>query len=262
MPAPSEESKDRLRRIQEALGVEADGLLGPETLTALERRFDITIKESAASMQCSRGSLDLIIAFEVGSPKRYEQKYRRPIWPQGESGVTIGIGYDLGHVSKEELESDWGPHLEEPARAALRGALGVSGKPAEQLARNLASQVDIPYAAAEQVFHVHTLPRYAARTQRAFKGVEKLPADAQGALLSLVYNRGADLKGERRTEMAEISRILLDDKGDKLERIAVQFESMRRLWPTVKGLRDRRSSEAALVRGARRKYEKEELIRV
>ena len=47
---------------------------------------------------------------------------------------------------------------------------------------SIASQVDIPYVAAEQVFHVHTLPRYAARTQRAYKGVEKLPADAQGAL--------------------------------------------------------------------------------
>jgi hypothetical protein len=264
MAAPREESKDRLRRIQLALGVEADGLLGPQTLTALEKRLGITIKESAASMQCTRRSLELIIAFEVGSPKLYEQRYRRPIWPGGASGVTIGIGYDLGHVSLEELEADWGPHLEEPARAALRSALGVRGQPAEQLAKNLRSLVDIPYGAAEQVFHVRTLPRYAARTLKAFSGVEKLPADAQGAMLSLVYNRGPALKAKdgSRAEMAEIGKILADDAGDKLERIAAQFESMTRLWPTSKGLRDRRITEAAMVRGARRKYAPGEQIRV
>ncbi len=262
MPAPSEESKERLRRIQEALAIEADGLLGPETLTALERRLGITIEESAASMQCSRRSLELIIEFEVGSAKRYEQKYRTPIWPRGESGVTVGIGYDLGHVTKQELESDWGPHLEEPAARRVAGRARSHRRSAEQLAANLKSQVDVPYAAAEQVFYVNTLPRYATRTLAAFPGAERLPADAQGALLSLVYNRGSGLKGETRTEMAEIRRILAADGGNKLELIAAQFERMTRLWPAVKGLRDRRMKEGGLVRGARRKYAREELIRV
>ena len=39
-----------------------------------------------------------------------------------------------------------------------------------------------------------------------------------------------------------------------LERIAVLFEAMQRLWPDARGLRDRRVREAALVRGARRRY--------
>jgi hypothetical protein len=260
MPPPSEESKDRLRRIQEALGIEADGLLGPETLTALETRLRITIGESAASLQCSRASLELICAFEIGSPKTYEQKFRRPVWPGGESGVTIGVGYDLGYTPKAEIESDWAPHLEAPERAALLTAQGFKGEPARQLTKNL-QQVVIPFAHAEQVFYVNTLPRYAKLTRKVFPGIEKLPADAQGAMLSLVYNRGAQVTGERRREMLEIQRLLAAG-GSVLEPIAAQFEAMTRLWPEVKGLRARRVKEAGLVRGARRKYAKEEIIRV
>lgn len=260
MPAPREDAKDRLRRIQDALGVESDGLLGPETLTALELRLGITIKESAASLQCSRRSLEFIVACEVGSAQMYEQKFRHPVWPGGESGVTIGIGYDLGYTPRAEIESDWGPHLEQPDRAALLTAQGFKGESARQLAKNL-KQVVVPFVDAEQVFYVNTLPRYARLTHTAFPGVEKLPADAQGALLSLVYNRGASVAGERRREMLEI-RNLLAAGGSVLEPIAAQFESMTRLWPEVKGLRDRRLKEAALVRAARRKYTRSEIVRV
>ena len=34
------------------------------------------------------------------------------------------------------------------------------------------------------------------RTRAAFPGVDALPADAQGALVSLVYNRGPGMTGE------------------------------------------------------------------
>jgi hypothetical protein len=29
-------------------------------------------------------------------------------WPGGGSGITIGIGYDLGFVTVDQFESDWG----------------------------------------------------------------------------------------------------------------------------------------------------------
>ena len=28
-------------------------------------------------------------------------------WPGGESGVTIGIGYDLGQASRSKISADW-----------------------------------------------------------------------------------------------------------------------------------------------------------
>ena len=262
MPDPTPQVSNRLRRIQNALGVEADGLLGPETLTALEKKLKVKVPPSNASLECSCGSLDLIVRFEVTSPQVYERLYRRPAWPGGESGVTIGIGYDLGYATREQVEADWGPHLDQPHREALRGVIGVKGAIAKQLARNI-SRVVVPLAAAQHVFYTRTLPRYARMTRAVFPGVEDLPPDAQGALLSLVFNRGDGVRAtdSRRSEMLAI-RDLLKGGGRGLKDIAVLVEAMVRLWPTVAGLQDRRRKEAAMIRGARRAYAKDEIVTV
>ena len=64
-----------------------------------------------------------------------------------------------------------------------------------------------------------------------------------------MYNRGADIdpKKDRRKEMFNIAALVA--KGD-LAGIATQLRDMKRLWPTVKGLRDRRDKEADLVANA------------
>jgi len=259
MPAP-DPLTSRLRRIQQALGVDADGVLGPETLTALETRLEIRVSRRAVSLECSRSSLDLILRFEVGSRTRYEKEFQRPVWPGASSGVTIGIGYDLGEAGKVEITEDWQAYLFEPELAALLAVQGVCGAPAKQLAQGV-SHVVIPLEAAEEVFYLRTLPTYAALTRSTFPGVDKLPADAQGMLLSLVYNRGADLKGPRRREMAEIAA-LLRKPNPKLDDIAGQFEAMKRLWPDHRGLRDRRQREADVIRAADHGYPAGEIVRV
>jgi hypothetical protein len=257
MSTTSPQVAQRLRRIQTALGVTADGMLGPETLTALEARLDLSATRSIISLACSRKSLELILRFEIGSRAQYERLYSRPTWPGGESGVTIGIGYDLGYTSKQQIEADWDPFLEKPERAALAAVQGAKGDVAEQLARGL-RHISIPLAAAERVFYASTLPRFARITRDAFPGVERLPFDAQGALLSLVFNRGASFAGARRSEMRAIRAELAGRSS--LARIADQLEAMQRLWPDARGLRDRRVREAALCRGAKRRYEEGERV--
>jgi hypothetical protein len=260
MAAMSPQVSQRLRRVQSALGVTADGMLGPETLTALEARLKIGASRKVVSLACSCKSLELILQFEIGSRAQYERLYACPTWPGGESGVTIGIGYDLGFTSKEQIEADWDPYLEKPERAALAAVQGAMGASARQLARGL-RHIRIPLAAAEPVFYASTLPRFARITRDAFPGVEKLPFDAQGALLSLVFNRGASLAGERRKEMRAVRDELVGGRAS-LERIAGLFEDMQRLWPDARGLRDRRVREAALIRGARRRYRDGERVDV
>jgi hypothetical protein len=247
----SPQVSQRLRRIQNALGVTADGMLGPETLTALEKHLELDATRKTVSLTCSRKALELILQFEIGSRAQYERLYAHPIWPGGESGVTIGIGYDLGFTSKQQIEADWDPFLEKPERAALAAVQGAKGEAAAQLARGL-KNINIPLAAAEPVFYASTVPRFARITRDAFPGVEDLPPDAQGALLSLVFNRGASFTGDRRSEMRAI-RDELANSGS-LVRIADQFEAMQRLWPDARGLRDRRVREAGFVRGAKRQY--------
>ena len=58
-------------------------------------------------MQLSKKSIDAIIAFEVTSPEYYEKHYQNPTWPGGDSGVTVGIGYDLGQNNRETIIMDW-----------------------------------------------------------------------------------------------------------------------------------------------------------
>src|SRR5215204_6101035 len=104
----AESIDSRLVRLQRAMGVTADGLLGPETMTALEAR--ILSKRQVAKVPCSlevsRAGLDLLVAFEVTAPAYYEKKLRRPVWPGGESGVTVGIGYDVGVTGAKQIEQD------------------------------------------------------------------------------------------------------------------------------------------------------------
>jgi GH24 family phage-related lysozyme (muramidase) len=104
---------------------------------------------------------------------------------------------------------------------------------------------------AERVFLDRSVPTYAKQTATAFPGLEKLPPDAQGALISLVYNRGPrladrDPKVEDRREMRAIRDAVAN--GD-LQTIADQLRAMKRLWEGKQqgGLLKRRDAEADLV---------------
>jgi hypothetical protein len=58
-------------------------------------------------LSISPPALALIVGFEVSGEQAYTNKNTRPIWPQGQSGVTVGIGYDVGHHTGEQLRKDW-----------------------------------------------------------------------------------------------------------------------------------------------------------
>ncbi|HEU4486689.1 MAG TPA: hypothetical protein VFR96_14475 [Povalibacter sp.] len=250
----------RLRRIQQKLGVTADGMLGPQTLSALETRLEVAPAARAFSLEVSVFSLDTLVNFEVSSARIYEQRYRRPAWPGGSSGVTIGIGYDLGNTPKAQIRSDWEGWVADADLNRLLTTQGVKGAPARTLARSL-SDISIPFDVAQTVFHQSTLPRFARMTRSTYPGVQKLPADAQGMLLSLIYNRGTSLSGARRAEMAAI-RPLVSRGAAALDAIADQIARMARLWPDTPGLQQRRRTEARIICCAAHPYATDELIRV
>lgn len=246
----------RIIRLQDHLGVPADGLIGPVTLTAIERALKIKNPDTEYHLVVSQKSIDLIT--------QHEGFRATPYVPSDESGITIGFGYDLSQQSKTQFKRDWGDILYEGNVASLLyfGFKGT-GETAREWARHLTEKcyVRIPRGAAEHVFYQRTLPRYAKDTRRAYPGVEFLPHDAQGAILSLVYNRGASKRGESRWEMRDLGPAIKD--GD-LEEIAHLIRSMKRLWVGrgLGGLLKRRSAEVALVLGSKRKYRASELVQV
>jgi GH24 family phage-related lysozyme (muramidase) len=80
------------------------------------------------------------------------------------------------------------------------------------------------------------------------------PGVVQGALLSLVFNRGTSLQGGRREEMRKIRELLAtgSTKEQTLEEIATQFRKMKSLWigKGLDGLVIRREREARWVESA------------
>ena len=166
-------------------------------------------------------------------------------WPGGDSGITIGLGYDLGYEAAGDFENDWKPCLSDGDFTTLSQVLGLKGADAKAKASGLKA-VKIKNSDAERVFLERSVPKYQKLTQQAFPGVDDLPADAQGALFSLVYNRGTSMNGDSRAEMRAIRDLV--PKGD-LQGIADQIRAMKRLWEGkgLDGLLKRRDAEADLV---------------
>ncbi len=212
------------------------------------------------SLEVSRLGLEEIVKFEVISEKYYVRHLSHPIWPGGDSGVTIGIGYDLGYNDAETIQSDWEERIAEADLDDLLAVAGVKGREARGCLADL-QEVDIPLEQAKEVFYVKTLPRYARMTRKAYPGVEVLPGDAQAMLLSLVFNRGPALEGSRRREMKAIKPLV--QAGD-LPGIAAQIRAMKRLWDIdrLPGLHVRRDREAEMIEHARTSYSPEELLRL
>lgn len=191
-------------------------------------------------------ALDLLIKFEVSSPQLYQQRYTRPICPlctTTQSGVTIGIGYDLGQQPKPVIRSDWAEH---PQVSLLPRASGVHGSRAISLTQELQSVVT-PYELAYDVFADTSVVEYYRIALRAFGSeFNNLHPNARGALVSVVYNRGGNTNcnTDSRREMCNIARIGVPNHDYVY--IAGEIRSMKRLW-SDKGLRDRRDQEAELV---------------
>jgi GH24 family phage-related lysozyme (muramidase) len=92
------------------------------------------------------------------------------------------------------------------------------------------------------------LPEHIRKTRQAHSTRDALPATRRTALISLVFNRGDDLVGERRREMKRAPRELLAEES--LDGVADQFEAMTRHWnpATARGVIERRRREALMWR--------------
>ena len=211
----------------------------------------------------SKKSLDLIINEEVGSQPYYEKKLQGAVWPKGESGVTVGIGYDLGYNNKAQIAIDWKDYVSPAILALLQGAAGLKGEAANAYLKANPSlkAIKIPFKTAVKVFYEKTLPRYTRMTNDIYPGLDQLKPDAVGALVSMVFNRGSALKGDRRVEMKNIVPLV---KSKDYAAIAAEVEKSKRLWvgTAVSGVATRRVTEAKFIRNAVREYKLDELVGV
>lgn len=192
----------------------------------------------------SQEAHDLILYYEVGGRAYYEKRYKRPCWPGGASGVTIGLGYDLGFQNQRDIEEAWKPRVDTSDYGRLASTIGKKGATARQ-ALQYVKDIEIPWDEAFEVYQLQTVPIYSKRTLAAFPGAEKIHPHCFGALLALVYNRGGSLRGDRRREMRNIADHV---QSEQYERIPDEFRAMKRIWAGkgLDGLLKRREAEAKL----------------
>jgi len=200
----------------------------------------------------NKKSLNLILEFEVGGGESYYNKFlKNPAWPEGQSGVTIGVGYDLGYVNKAEFSQDW-KDLPKETFDRLYKVVGIKGYNAKNLIRGL-KDITIPWDLALKVFNNKTVTKFYNLTRQTFPNFDNLPEDAKGGLVSLVFNRGAALEGDRRREMKLIRdgmKLVSNYDQKALTFIANQIRNMKRIWiggSIEKGMSRRRDAEAKLI---------------
>lgn len=213
-------------------------------ITAVES-LEITPKPAQCVELLSPAAFDLIVQYETAGRAVYERRYITPIWPGASSGATIGVGYDLGHATRQVIVDDWTAH---PQRQELPQASGISGQAAKSVTARM-QHVRTEWPLAEDVFRCTSVINYWRMARRAFgPPFEQMAPNPQGALVSLVYNRGSSMTGDKRAEM----RIIRDTCLPKQDYpcVAAQIRAMNRIWVGTdieKGMRARRNAEATLA---------------
>lgn len=267
MPGPELQHGDRgedVARAQNLLNrdgalLEEDGQFGPGTEAALRQcqlrtRLPPTGRVDAPTWavldalpepcpDIATTAVACIAREEVSNRAHYDAVVAAPSYPGGESGITIGIGYDL-RFEGAHFAADWGDRLDGATHAALVPWLGRQGSAAA--VASLAG-IRIDWDAAWFVFTRRSLPAYVAEARAAFPNFDALPRLCRGALVSLVYNRGTAMQDgsadDRRREMRDIRDALA---AGRPQDVPAALLAMQRLWPTVRGLRERRAREAGL----------------
>ena len=243
---------DIIKAVQTTLGLVPDGDAGAITWNAIATNLGIFLINPPITPTISDAAYKLILKYEVGGGEQYyNAALKHPEYPGGESGVTIGVGYDLGFSTSQQFESDWKKLLSPDVFNTLSKHIGKKGDAARAVIHDL-KDIVVPWSAAETVFKTCDIPRYSKETISAFPGCDKLKPDAFGVLVSLVFNRGGSVIGSSRQEMLNIKNAISGTmKTDNIySYIANQLIAMKRLWvgKSLNGLLERRDAEAALVR--------------
>lgn len=250
--------EEYVKSVQKSLALLPDGVDGPVTWKAIKAKLspdDTTVNPIIPQVidtttQLSDKAYKLILDYEVGGGAAYYNKaLKHPCYPGGASGVTIGIGYDLGYNTTAQFEADWKAILDQASYNRLIPHLGKKSSNAKAAIPSV-KDIIIPWVSAETVFKSNTLPRFIRETKKAFPGAEILHPDAFGALVSLVFNRGGSTSGASRVEMLNIKNAIANKRADIYNYISQQILDMKRLWigKGLDGLLTRRNEESSLVK--------------
>lgn len=199
------------------------------------------------SSKPSQKALDLLLKYEVGGGENYYEKYLSKFtWPGGASGPTIGIGIDCAYYSENELANIFN-FLKKEEIELIKGAVGKTSENGREYTKKLrGAGISVGWEKALKIFESLTWTKFTKLAEKTFPGLSELCPDAYGAIVSLIFNRGTSLVGEKRLEMRNI-KVLIPKKDYR--KIADEIRHMKRIWrgKNLDGLIERREEEALLV---------------
>lgn len=247
-------TEEIVKQFQEFAKIEVDGLVGSETQSYISYNIPTekineldAFFEDISEFKLSKEAIDMIVFFEIGGEEYYNKKLKSPTWPGYLSGITIGIGYDLGYKKLNDFKSDWSPFFNDRDLKILSRAVSVKGNASKRFVPGFRS-FSVSYEDAYSVFENVTLKKWINLLHLKFPNSDKLDKDVQGALISLIFNRGTSVVGHRRRHMLAIKKAIL---VGNVKEIANQIEKSIIIWKGTsveKGLTKRRKAEAKMVR--------------
>ncbi len=272
-----EDSKEVVEHFQKLIGgVEVDGKLGPETFKALTTLLNNNLveynktgsieengefnKQEFSEDGLSTEMGDFILGFEITNESVYEENYKSPQVPGVESGITIGVGYDLKYNDVMELAKYIGEDNCLRLRDAQRSL--EAGESKESVLSSI-KDIEISFATAKEIFKNEMLPKYVSMTKEWLgeEHFDKLPGYCKTAIVSLVFNRGTSEKGRFREEMSLIRKAIqkgdLHVVSDFIKRMNITMASQ---WAGYAGLFTRREQEADLFALGAETVNKQELL--
>jgi len=211
-------------------------------LDAITRKFSDTIdfQTSLGIYKISKKSADLIL--------KAEGYQKSPYVPQGSnaSGVTIGYGYDLGQQTVAKMRAMLTGYFTEEQLTRLEQSIGLKGDNALAIIPSL-SDITISKEEATSLA-MKMKSKYAQIVVDTYPEVLNTHPHCQGAMLSLVINRGTSFVKPNVASRVEMRNIHDNLISGSLSDIPNQFRSMKRLWvgKGLDGLIIRREDEAKL----------------
>ncbi|GEM_PF-2273292 len=246
-----------------------DGKLGPDTLIAMSSLLGIEISEQDSSrllyerysdsslhnmsleekpaflnQMGEQGMSEFISKFEISSKSHYEAILKKPTVPGVNSGITIGVGYDLKHNNVMELNEYIG---EEKCNRLKEAQLRyIKGESKSSVLASI-SDIEIPYDVAMKIYEDKTMPKYIsmARNWLGVEAYDKLLAGCKTAIVSLVFNRGTSEEGSSREEFPLIRQAIQQGNLAAVPGLIRNMNTtMRAEWSDNSGLFARRNDEA------------------
>lgn len=214
--------------INPELEVEAPELDKPELDTSLTR--------PEVETPSSADTYSLTFNNEIGRGKYESRKLHTP---PGNSGVTIGPGYDLSHRKAEEVVKDLtSVGIPKGVAEKIAQGIGLKGEEAKKFAKDN-SEIKITDEQEKALFD-KVVPEYQRRAERDYNKLpikgkpdyEKLPEEVKALLLDYSYNVGvtkfpkffkALVSGDKEEAIKQYKRYAGKDELDKRNKDTLSF---------------------------------------